>query len=186
MARGRKPTTIKVITGRDRDLIKQLSKTGICNSKQAKEHCGLSLERIRKLEKSGYIKTSEHIVRGENNLIIQLDKGGKEFSRQEFGVTNLCASQTNHLAHDIKLTEIYYKLDSEIQDTWKHERELLKEYYEEFPEKTGSLTTCIDASIEINGEVIAIESLGDSYTAKDIALKHEIAQTLGCSRMECV
>ena len=82
MARGRKAETIKVITGRDNNLLKQLSKTGLCNSKQAKEHCGLSIDRIKKLEKSGYIKTSEHIVRGENNLIIQLDKVGKKYCRQ--------------------------------------------------------------------------------------------------------
>lgn len=186
MARGRKSSTIKVVTGRDRDLINQLSKTGLCNSVQAKEYCGISIDRLKKLEKSGYIKTSQHIVRGENNLIIQLDKAGKVYCRQEFGSTNLCAAQTNHLAHDIKLTEVYYNLDSEIQDTWKHERELIKEYYEKYPEQYGSLNTCIDATIEINGEVIAIESVGDSYTGQVIEMKQEIAESLGCSRMECV
>ena len=36
MARGRKSSKVKVITGRDRDLMMQLSKTGLCNSMQAK------------------------------------------------------------------------------------------------------------------------------------------------------
>lgn len=184
MARGRKASTIKVVTGRDKDLFNQLSKTGLCNSKQAKDHCGLSMDRLKKLEKSGYIKTSEHIVRGENNLIIQLDKLGKDYCRQEFGITNFCAAQTNHLEHDIKLTEIYYRLDSDIQDTWKHERELIDKYHELYPER--ELTTCIDAAIEINGELIAIESVGASYTGAVIELKQEIATSLGCSRMECV
>ena len=60
MARGRKASTIKVVTGRDRDLMQQLSKTGLCNSKQAKDHCGLSMERLKKLEKSGYKNLRTH------------------------------------------------------------------------------------------------------------------------------
>ncbi len=186
MARGRQSTKIKVITGRDRDLIKQLSKTGVCNSRQAKDYCGVSNDRLNKLEKSGYIKTSNHIVRGENNRIIQLDKAGKEYCRQEFGVTNLCVAQTNHLEHDIKLTEVYYKLDKEIQETWRHERELILDYYEKFPEKEKTLETCIDATIEINGEIIAIESVGHSYSGEIIEIKQEIAISLGCARMECI
>lgn len=185
MARGRKPTRVKVITGRDKDLMQQLSKTGLCNSSQAKEYCGVSMDRLKKLEKSGYIKTSEHIVRGESNLIVQLDKGGKEYCRQEFGITNFCAAQTNHLEHDIKLTEVYYKLDSDVQDTWKHERELIDRYYEMYPERVGELKTCVDAAIEVNGEMIAIESVGASYTGAEIQMKQEIATSLGLARMEC-
>lgn len=186
MARGRKASTVKVITGKDRSLLKQLSKTGLCNSQQAKEHCNLSKERLSKLEKSGYIKTSSHIVRGEVNLIVQLDRVGKEYCRQELGTSSYCVAQTNHLAHDIKLTEVYYRLDESIQDTWRHEGEIIKEYYERYPEEEGKLTTCIDATIEINGEVIAIESKGDSYTASVIELKQEISQSLGCKEMRCV
>lgn len=177
---------IKVITGRDRDLIQQLSKTGLCTSSQAREHAGISSDRLNKLEKSGYVKTSNHIVRGENNRIVQLDKAGIEYCKQELGVTRLCVAQTNHLAHDIKLTEVYYKLEPESQDTWRHEADLIKEYYEKFPEQEGKLTTCIDATVEIGGEIIAIESVGDSYTNNTIELKQEIANSLGCSRMECV
>ena len=184
MARGRKAETIKVITGRDNNLLKQLSKTGLCNSKQAKEHCGLSIDRIKKLEKSGYIKTSEHIVRGENNLIIQLDKVGKKYCRQEFGTSSFGSTQKNHLEHDIKLTEVYYRLEPEVQNTWVHERDLIDIYYELSPERQEELKTCIDAPIEVNGEIIAIESLGYSYTKETIELKQEISTSLGCSRME--
>ena len=184
MARGRKAETIKVITGRDNNLLKQLSKTGLCNSKQAKEHCGLSIDRIKKLEKSGYIKTSEHIVRGENNLIIQLDKVGKKYCRQEFGTSRPGSTQKNHLEHDIKLTEVYYRLEPEVQNTWVHERDLIDIYYELSPERQEELKTCIDAPIEVNGEIIAIESLGYSYTKETIELKQEISTSLGCSRME--
>lgn len=181
----RTSSKIKVITGRDSSLMKQLCKTGISTSFQAKEYCGLSKERLAKLEKSGYIKTSERVIRGESNLVIQLDKVGKEHCRQEYGVTSFASAQTNHLEHDVKLTEFYYKLDESVQETWRHERELIQEYYYRNPEVApGSLKTCIDASIEVNGEIIAIESIGDSYTAAEIELKEQISIDLGCSSIE--
>ncbi|NFF82835.1 hypothetical protein FC764_16790 [Clostridium botulinum] len=181
---GRHSSKIKVITGRDSDLMRQLSKTGLCTNGQAKEYCGISADRLTKLENSGYIKTSSHFVRGENNSIIQLDKMGANYCREEFGTTSLCSAQTNHLEHDIKLTEVYYKLEPEVQETWRHERDLIQEYHEKYPEK--ELTTCIDATIEINGEIIAIESVGDSYNNSTIEIKEQIAESLNCSRMECV
>ncbi|WP_194192674.1 hypothetical protein [Clostridium chrysemydis] len=186
MARGRKSNQVKVITYRDKELLKQLSKTGLCNTAQAKEHCNLNLGRLQKLEKSGYIKMDEHIVRGEVNRIITLDKQGKEFCRQELGTQMYCIAQTNHLAHDLKLTEVYYRLTEDIKDTWKHENELIQDYYKENPEEKGQLRTFIDATVEINGELIAIESVGQSYTNSIIEMKQEIAASIGCSRMECV
>lgn len=186
MARGRQSSQIKVVTGRDRDLLQQLSKTGISTASQANKYAGISSTRLNKLEKSGYVKTSNHIIRGENNRIIQLDKTGIQYCRQELGVSKLCIAQTNHLVHDIKLTEVYYKLEPHIQETWRAESELIQEYYERYPENEEKLVTCIDATIEVNGEIIAIESIGESYSNNEIELKYEIAQALGCLRMECV
>ena len=62
-------------------------------------------------------------------------------------------------------------VDKEIQETWRHERELILDYYEKFPEKEKTLETCIDATIEINGEIIAIESVGHSYSGEIIEIK---------------
>lgn len=183
----RSSSKIKVITGRDSSLMKQLSKTGISTSKQSKEHCGISMDRLSKLEKSGYVKTSERVIRGESCLVIQLDKLGKEYCRQEHGTTSFASSQTNHLEHDVKLTEVYFNLSESVQDTWRHERDLISDYYSINPQvEPGSLSTCIDATIVINGELVAIESMGDSYTNAVIEIKQEIATSLGCSRMECV
>ena len=108
---------VKVITGKDAELLKILARSGLLNNVQAKEYLNLNLERLYKLEKSGYIKTSTHTVRGKNNLIIQLQIKGKEYCRQEFGVRSYCISQTNHLEHDLKLTEIYLNIPKELQDT---------------------------------------------------------------------
>lgn len=187
MTRGRKSQKVKILTDRDIDLLKQLARTGITNGQQAKEFCKLSAERIGKLEKSGYVVTSYHAVRGANNLILQLNKLGKEYCRQEFGIRIFGSAQTNHLEHDLKLTEIYYNLIPEIQDTWRCEVELIKEIYDKFPKMKGCLNICIDATIEIDGIKIAIESIGKSYRKKDLIDKENIAKTyLGCSKMESV
>ena len=187
MARGRKSTKVKALTYRDVKLIKQLARTGMANVQQAKEYCNLNKDRLLKLEKSGYIKNSNHIVRGQNTMIIQLDSIGKEYCRQEEGIRTYCKAQTNHLEHDLKLTEMYYNLTPEIQNTWKHELQLIQEIYERFPEQKGNLLNCVDATVQINGEVIAIESIGLSYTKEDIEIKENIAkELLGCSRMESV
>ena len=187
MTRGRKSQKVKILTNRDIDLLKQLARTGIANGQQAKEFCELSFERIGKLEKSGYIITSYHAVRGGNNLIIQLNKLGKEYCRQEFGIRSFGSAQTNHLEHDLKLTEIYYNLIPEIRETWRSEVELIKEIYDKFPKMKGCLKTCIDATIEIDGLKIAIESIGKSYREKDLKEKEVIAKKyLGCSKMESV
>ncbi|MBU3174408.1 hypothetical protein [Clostridium estertheticum] len=178
-------TKIKVITGKDEKLFKSLTRIGLINHVQAKEYLNLSLERLYKLENSGYIKTSKHCVRGQNNLIIQLQPKGKDYCRQQFGIRSHCAAQTNHLNHDLKLTEIYFNIPEKLQDTWKHEKDLIKEVYENFPEQRGNLKTCIDARIENNGEFIAIESIGSTYSKADIELKENIAtEFLGCERME--
>lgn len=175
----------KVITGKDASLFKALTRIGLINNIQAKEFLNLNLERLYKLEKSGYIKTSKHTVRGKNNLIVQLKPKGKDYCRQEFGIRTYCTAQTNHLNHDLKLSEIYFNIPEKLQDTWKHENELIEEIYEKFPEQKGNLKTCIDARIESNGEFIGIESIGATYSKADIELKENISKEfLNCGRME--
>jgi hypothetical protein len=185
MARGRKRTTIKVITHREVELFKALSRVGISNMQQAWEYCSLSQDRIKKLEKSGYIKTSTHVVRGQNNLIIQLDTLGKRYCKEEQGIKSFCVAQTNHLEHDLKLSEAYYTLDSHIKETWRHEGDLIRQIHELHPKVM--LKTCIDATVTVAGQIIAIESIGRSYSQEDIELKNEIATSLiGCSEMRCL
>lgn len=176
---------VKVITGKDARLFKSLTRIGLINNIQAKEYLNLNLERLYKLEKSGYIKTSKHGVRGQNTLIVQLQLKGKDYCRQEFGIRGYCVAQINHLYHDLKLSEIFFNISEKLQDTWKHEGELIKEIYEKFPEQIGNLKNCIDARIENDGEFIGIESIGDTYSKADIELKENIAKEfLNCERME--
>lgn len=61
------------------------------------------------------------------------------------------------------------------------------EYYDKNPQvEPGSFSTCINATIEVAGKIIVIESVGDSYTNETMEIKQEIATSLGCARVERV
>lgn len=187
MARGRSSKYVKKITHREEKLFKQLSRTGLTDRTQAKIYCNLNPERLQKLENSGYIKLSNHGVGGQNTQIIMLDSKGKSYCRENFGTNSFAAAQTNHLTHDLRLSNTYYSLPPEVQETWQHEREIIQEIYENHPEVKGELKTCIDAKVTVNGESIAIEVVGESYGQAEIEMKQEIAHELaGCDSIEFV
>ncbi|MCC5911844.1 MAG: hypothetical protein JJT76_15600 [Clostridiaceae bacterium] len=187
MARGRKSKYVKVITNREEKLFKQLARTGLSDRVQAKLFCNLNTERLKKLENSGYIKLSNHAVKGENTEIIQLANKGKAYCTENLNINSFAAAQTNHLTHDLRLSATYYALPEKQQETWKHEREIIKEIYEKHPDMKGKLTTCIDAKITVESVDMAIEVIGDSYGKTELDLKQEIAlEYAGCESIEFV
>lgn len=187
MARGRPSKYIKKITHREEKLFKQLSRTGLTDRTQAKIFCNLNPQRLKKLENSGYIKLSNHGVNGKNTQIITLGSKGKTYCRENFAIGSFAAAQKNHLTHDLRLSITYYSLPQEVQETWKHERAIIQEIYNNHPEVEGTLKTCIDAKVIVCGEGIAIEVIGDSYGRAEIELKKEIAHELvGCTSIEFV
>lgn len=180
---------IKKITGREETLFSQLAKTGISESKLAKENCGLKEVRLRKLERSGYIKLSKSTLEGQSITVIQLDRKGKEYIRDNFlHEGKLAVAQKNHLAHDLKLTDLYYQLPEKLQNTWITERELVREIYEKNPRlKKGDIKTCLDAAVIRNGERVGIEVVGKTYTDADIQEKKDVAtKYLGISDVRFV
>jgi len=190
MARGRNSIYVKKLTGRDVTLLKGLARTGIASQSQAGDFCGLNSERLQKLENSKYIKLRNLTVNGQNTQIIQLDKGGKDYCRNELSFESFAAAQTNHLDHDLKLSFTYYSLNPEIRETWEHERDIILEIYEKYPEiqTNNQLRTCIDARITLgDGTTLAIESVGDSYGNIEIMEKEAIAINLaGCDTISYV
>jgi DNA-binding PadR family transcriptional regulator len=187
MARGRESQYVKQLTHRDLKLFTQLAKTGLTDRNQATLFCNLNLDRLKKLENSGYINRRVHAVDGKPQEIIRLDKKGKKFCKRELGVKSFATAQTNHLTHDLKVSAAYYSLPEYIQKTWEHEREILQDIYSKVPGSKGKMVTCIDARININGFKVAIEVVGSSYSQALIDLKQDIALNLaGCHSIEFV
>lgn len=182
---GRPATTIKKITGKDADFLKQLGRTGISTLGQATTHAKLSPERIQKLENSGFIKTTETTISGHKHTVIQPTPKAQHYLRVEHGFRSFpSGGGIGHAKHDVKLTEMYWELPPEARETWRHESDLIKDIYEKHPEKKGNLPTCIDATVEIDDERVGVESVGDSYTNAIMEEKMEIArELLGCKEL---
>lgn len=171
---------IKKITTKDTKLLKQLSRSGISTNSQVNKYVGLSQSRLNQLENSGFLKSKNVSVEGVSRKIYSLDTQGKEYCKTNLGVERFAIAQSNHYSHDIKLTEMYYTLPEEVQETWKAENQLVKEIKNNFPDV--KLKTCLDATVEWDGETIGIEAIGDTYTVADVELKESIAKDyLSCS-----
>ena len=171
---------IKKITSKDTKLLKQLSRTGISTNNQINRYTSLSQARLTKLENSNFIKSKNVSIEGVSRKIYSLDAQGKEYCKTNLGVERFAVAQSNHYTHDIKLTEMYYTLPEEVQETWKAENQLVKDIKNKFPDV--KLKTCLDATVEWEGETIGIEAIGDTYTVADVELKESIAKDyLGCN-----
>ena len=129
---------IKKITGKEAKLLTQLAKTGIATQEQAQKYCNIKPVRLRKMERSKYVKLTEKTVEGKQETIIQLSKIGKQYIRDNFLYEGeLAHAQIDHLEHDLKLTEKYYNLPEEHKKTFINERDLVKEIYTKKPYLRG-------------------------------------------------
>jgi hypothetical protein len=165
MSRGRKATTVKAMTHRDRALLKQLSNTGLCTIEQAKTHCDLNRDRLVKLEKSGYIKLEKtNPVGSELIEIARLDNKGKSYCENSLSTQYFYKSNLNQVTHDLKLTEAYYQVMKEHPGAiWKNETQVAIENKDLLP--NGD---CVDAVVEVGGESFAVEVIGHKYTQQTI------------------
>jgi len=169
---------IKKITGREEKLFSQLANTGISESGLAKEYCNLKEVRLRKLERSGFIKLSKETLSGKAVTVIQLGRKGKEYIKDNFlHEGKLAVAQKNHLEHDLKLTRLYYELPETVRATWVNEQELVKEIYQNNKNlKRGELKTCLDATVMRDGVRVGVEVVGKTYTEAQLVEKQDIAQ----------
>ena len=166
MARGRKASTVKVLTHRDTALLKQLSNTGLCTIEQAKAHCDLNRDRLAKLEKSGYIKLEKtNPVGGELIEVARLDNKGKAYCENSLGSQYFYKSNLNQATHDLKLTEAYYQVMKEHPGAvWKNETQVSYENRD----LLANGQDCVDAVVEVGGESFAVEVIGHKYTQETI------------------
>ena len=179
---------VKKIMARDEKLLTQLAKTGIASIEQAEKYCDVKTKRLKRLERSKYVKLTTITNAGKEITVIQLEKRGKAYVQGKLmNDQALARAQIDHVDHDLKLTEAYYRLPERYQETFKCEHQIVKEIYKERSYLTNQLKTCIDATVEVNGEVIGIEVVGKTYTEKTIQLKAEIAKVyLNCTKIKWI
>jgi len=184
----RRSKYLKHMTGRDKNFLKQLARTGVTDRSQAVNFSKMNLNRLRQLENSKYITRENRCVSGRSTEIIRLADKGKYFCKEKLEIKELAHAQTNHLEHDLNVTLAYNNLSEEERETWQHERQIIRELNSKikdidpkYKNSDGRLKTCIDARATINGQIVAIEVVGSSYTQADIELKEDIALNVaGC------
>ena len=174
MARGRKSQYIKVLTGKDQELIRGLGQVGVTSKEQIRNYLNINDERLLKLERSGYIKSENVVIRGLAKTVFTLDRDGQKYCRDQLGIEHLYKWNSRQLHHDLKLAEAYYNFPINVRHTWRNETDLLTEFSNGVP---GTVPVLVDATILVSGEIIAIEAIGIGYTKSMIEAKVEFANT---------
>ena len=150
MARGRKNTYIRTHTSRDMKLLDQLARTGVCTEQQALKYCKLTTDRLSRLKNSDYIKVENKILNGQSVPIVKLSDFGQKWYRENFKVISYPHIQDGQLPHDLKHTEMYYRLiPDEAKHSWINENIVIQNIYARDPSKRGHLTTCVDAVVRV-------------------------------------
>lgn len=176
----RRSKYIKKLTSKDIAFIKQLARTGMASREQISVNLKLSTDRLKKLENSLYISSKNVVVNGQQRVIYMLDNKGKKHCKNELAISYFAKAQTNHVKHDLKLTEMYYNMPDNVKETWKSENQIVYEHKRDNNDIT--INTCVDATVELDGNTIAIEAIGSSYTKETIEEKKSIATNiLKCS-----
>ncbi len=166
-------------------LLTQLAKTGVADYIQVREYLHLSNSKLLELEEKRLIESFNRTVNGRSKRIFVLGDTGATFCKTELGILFGCRVNLNQLAHDLLLTDVFYRCPLPIQNSWQHEGELVYEIRQKYPNKTD--VNCVDARVIVNGQYIGIEARGKTYTEAYIEQKIRTAITyLNCIDVKIV
>lgn len=177
--RGRKSSKIKTVTGKDKSLMKQIARTGICSKEQAKSYLGLNDNRLNQLSKSGYLKSETALVNKELVSVYRLDVKGKDYVKNNCQEVNQFYKFVSPI-HDLCLTDQYYKVMQDegeaILDSWRTEGDFLHDQEYEHSRMFGS---CADGGyVNSHGVTQLIEIVTDNYSQEHIDSKEDFAESL--------
>jgi hypothetical protein len=175
--------TLKIITAKDRTLLKGLARTGVTTREQAKSYCKVGNRRLDQLERAKLIKKEIEIVKGQAITVVRLDRKGKVWVKENTIIENCYRSNKWQTEHDLKLSEFYYRLPEDIKDKWLTEQDIVSKYepdeVKEIEKSVDNGYLRLDAGLETENGVIGIESTGSSYTQSVINAKINYAKSCG-------
>lgn len=118
MGRGRRKATRLTITKKDETALRCMAKAGIVTTRLATEVIGMGKNRLRRLEKEGYVESK----RDPNESYYVLTTKGKTYAKTLEGVKNLY----NHRSyiHDCKMATYFLRLDAQQQKDAMTERDI--------------------------------------------------------------
>lgn len=178
--KSRRTAPVRVLTGADQELLRSLGHVGTMSSVQAHRYCGVNPDRLQRLKKSGLVEVKTSVVQGKFVETVSLTRKGQEYAREHLGVDHLYTRNGRQVAHDLKLAEAYFSLHESVRATWRNGNQVDAELGgRNGAESVGSL---VDAVVEQDGRLVAIEVVTDSYGQKEVAEKETYAhQVLGAA-----
>lgn len=164
---------IKVITNRDRELFRQLARTGMVTKQHAQQHLKYDRNnrRIENLVKEGYLK--KQMINGKT--IYRLDGKGTTYVKENIAdvdkIYSLAGGKSG-FHHDHRLTELYYGYYHSHYDaleTWRTEQD----------HKCNGSNGTPDATIRIGEQTYCLEITTSNYTKEHIEAKVSFAEQHG-------
>lgn len=158
------------LNANDLAFLRQLGNTGVAHDRHATDGAGLRPHRIQRLVETGYLQVRRHCLWEHGNVRYYVlgPAGRRVLRREHFGP--LYHGHPAQLLHDLKLTDVFYRLPPEARRTWVHEGQIREALRARGHYIRGR---CVDAAIIVQGRAVAIEALTPSYKASQIAAKHE-------------
>lgn len=193
---------VKELFSRDHSALQALARVGVASTDQLYRYCGVNDKRAIKLKNSGYIRIEKLTVQGQLQKIVHLTPEGQKYCSNKYMIHQFPGWQTNHLVHDLKLSEAYFKFVPELRPKWENENQILSansqikrgscidamititlKDYLKMAEMNESMQLLDPATLEMASDTeisVGIESIGGSYTSAEIEAKIDTAVNLGC------
>lgn len=203
----RGPKTKYIVRQEPQDLrmYLALAKNGVATLGQLQKYCKENPARVQKNVNSGLVVVNRLPVNGRVTDVAEFTKLGQDLARSLFGIQYFPVHNSTHIDHDIKESELYFRLSEEGQRQIIPENEILATHTGINPKTCPDAMTYVtgaefwklreeyvdmellvpESSLDDIGDedmvLIAVESVGGKdYTKDYIEAKHTTARMLGC------
>ena len=164
----------KVMTKFLNHLIEDLGKVGIITEENIKKHYYFGI--LKDGETKKYL-TSVSIKINDKERIpcYTLNKKGRAFFKKNIDNLHIYVSTKQQYLHDKRLSDYYFQLSRTEQMSWMPESSLKDRFLDE--------KYSVDAAYYSEGNLIAVESIGKSYTEQTIEKKIKYAKEIGATKL---
>lgn len=183
MARGRTSFKIKRVTKPMGETMKAIARTGICPITNAEKYFSLKKSTLDKMLKNNYIQSNSVITKNGVTEVFKLGSKGHKWIKENTNIEWNYRSNTRQLEHDLKLNQIYCQLSQEVRESWKNENEVVKNWENLTGKPQEERTGSVDAIIEVEEKLVAIEVVTNNYGEEELREKQETVRSLGCAKM---
>lgn len=185
MGRGRKKQYIKVLTSKDKEMLRAFRNCGRLSSDHLKTDLSMSDKRVINFQRDGYVEKTRLLNRKTKKMdaVYQLTEKGRTAVESYLNLTHCYKSNSG--LHDLGVADQYLSLTKDQRDSWETESEL-QELREAMVEE-GLLSVAEDsrasatdgAYINEFGTKIAFEVITRNYGKVEIEAKETFAAEMG-------